>query len=622
MAFNPFAGLHYNLAGGRNKLILAAGAYLVVMLVGWYVAYSSAITSFPLRTGRPPSELEKSAISSSTSAGTLGWVAGAECLFLLLMVPLAVRKAVVTDYTSGMLESHRLTPLSGVRIAFGYLSSAPILAYCLYAAAVLLGAWLCVDAGRLLTMPAGVMLQHWFGGQALLLMMSFLAASAALLLALHAPGKKGAPLLIFFFLGGGSIIQLVPGLRLLLGFATASILISVVTKGLPSISGAGPSLIASALAQIAFSVLFFAAAARKVRVVGGSLFGLNHGLLLVLLFAVVTVVAICVMPSAFSFGDPDLDALSVQLGASLAVASLIAYAPLAAAADQQNASENAAAFGERRSARSRSYIVTIPLLLTALMCAMVMLGSRPDLFVDLSKAKAAGAAAPGSVTIPAGTSLPAGYRLPPGSVVNPDGSITFNPVPIAPHKPEKLSFFSFTGDGALPLAILLMLVMDIAIFVVCMRNQRAAVLWVGIAYVVFRVMPLLADGVQEVFDDLREDSQSVVVTTAVSPADGHTHGTDDDENFEAEDHIIESAAGEGVKNTASNAVDAGADGDSARRKSPLFFGQVSPLGTAILCLARAGNPWPGLAAQALLTAAFVALWYRGLPKPIPAARPA
>ncbi|MDX2199696.1 MAG: hypothetical protein SF069_12090 [Phycisphaerae bacterium] len=621
MAFNPFAGLHYNLAGGRNKLILAAGAFLLMMCVGWYVAYSSTVSSFPLRHGRLPSAVEISKISSETSAGTLGWVAGAECLFLLLMVPLAVRKAVVADATSGMLESHRLTPLSGVRIAFGYLASAPILAYCLCAAAVLLGSWLAIDAGRLLSLPPATMLQHWFSGQALLLMMTFLLASAALLFALHAPGKKGAPLMVFFFLGGGSIIQLVPGLRLLLGFATASIIFSAVRSGLPSISGAGPSLLASALAQIAFSVLFFAAAARKVRVVGGSLFGLHHGLLLVLLFAAVTVVAICVMPSTFRFGDPDLDALSVQIGASLVVVSLLAYAPLAAAADQQNASENAAAFGERRSARSRSYILTIPLLLTALMSAMVMLGSRPDLFVDLS-ANTATPVAPGAFTIPAGTSLPANFQLPPEAIRHPDGSITFNPRAIGPHKPpEKPSFFSFIGDGALPLAILLMLVMDIAIFVLCMRNQRAAMLWVGIAYVLFRVLPLMADGIQEVMEEIRREASGTTAANTVPGSEEHALDADEDGDFESEAEFYErnssAADSAGGAKTGATATSA-----PVRRKSPLFFGQISPLGTAVLCLARAGNPWPGLAIQALITGFFLTLWYRGLPKPIPDARPA
>lgn len=515
MTLNPFLKLHFNLAGGRNKLLIAVGFYALLIVGGWYAGYRFSLidrgANAPI-----PTDAERALIASQVSAGTLGWVGGSQALFLLLLAPLAIRKAVTNDYTSGMLESHRLTPMSGLKVALGYLTAAPIQAYCLYLAALVLGCIFSVDMARGLSIAPEAMLRSWFGAQAALLTLALAATSITLLFSLHSPGKRGVPIILLLAFGGSTIVRFVPAIALAVGLSAAQIILSTFT-GRPLIGmNTGAVMVGSMVVQLAFALLFIAAAARKIRVVQGSLFSVLHGVLLVVLFGVATIVAI--WATGTKSGVADFDSAAAQIGISLGAMIIFAYSPLAAAAEEQSVADRAASFGEHQAPHRRRWYLTMPPLLALLLLATLC----------------------GALYV----------------------------CPAAADSEFSAAVLRRTANGALPLAFLLMFICDFAILARVIRSERPAIRAMIFWFVILRALPLIFDGVRAAATTIEQTQPAPVFADST------------------------------------------------------FLTPLSPIGTMIMCLMNEGNPWPGVAAQALITALFVWYWWRGRPAPAAAvARP-
>jgi hypothetical protein len=383
MMMSAFWRLHYYLGGGKRRLLAMIAIYVALIVGGWYLMFRISSDSWLVANQLPTlPAAERDRISSQTSRAMLGWVAGSQALFLLIMTPAMIRKAIQTDFQTGMIESHRLSPMSGLRIVWGYLAAAPLQAFALYGASLALGGYFAMDAMRVMLLSPLNGLQMWMSGQVLLLSLALLSAAATALFSLHNQGKMGRFIFPFVFIGlmlGGTImLRLAPGIGLLIGFIAAQVIFNALrgAGGLASVTGAvsqaAPVMLLSMGAQLLASGILIAAAARKIRRPDSSLLGLPLGLAITLILSAATIAGM-----AYAGVDDELAAspqtlLAYQLGASLLLLLFVSYFALVAAAEEQVAADRAAHFGEHRPGYHRLYQVIAPAGLSLLLSAVVL----------------------------------------------------------------------------------------------------------------------------------------------------------------------------------------------------------------------------------------------------------
>lgn len=512
MTINPFWRLHYHINGGWRRLVAMVVIYAALLTGGWYMGYRISLASFAAQNpgAVAVTVAQKSLLAAGVSRNMMWWVGGSQALFLLILAPAAIRKAVLTDYQSGMIESHRLTPLTGLRVVLGYVTAAPMQALVLYAASVLIGAYFAADMARSLTLSPVQAVQTWLGGQILLVSIGFLIASVSALFSLHSQGKMGKAFFPFIMIGamfgGGTLLRLVPGVGLIAGYLAGQVIFSALTTG--GMGGAfssfGPVAAWSVAAQLACSLLFIAAASRKVRQPDGALFGLPLGLLFMLIVGAGSVAGIVYAGVDTTLAATVEEASAIQLGATLVLLMLLGYYPLSAAAHEQVAAERAAQFGEHKSPQRRFYVAIIPLLLTM----VLLLVSAASLYLlDLSESWFA-------------------------------------------------AFRRRSGNGAVFAAFFLQYLMDFAIIAMLAGRGKKVFAAILIVFIALRVLPLVLDMVPSV--------------TAAMAAD--------------EEPVLQDATS--------------------------FFSHASPLGTLLVSFTSERGAWIGVAIQAGLTLAALALWRR------------
>jgi hypothetical protein len=188
---NPIAWAHFKVRGGlRSHLWSTAGFILLI---------SAAVTV----TGRlHPSP----GLFSAWTTGMLGM----EMVILVFFGCASIGTAIRRDITVGLLESHRLMPISPGAAIMGYLTGPTLQALNLVAASFLIG-----TATATL---GGVPMERWLMGNFTVVVFaaflwitiafsSFLFKNAfTTLIAVIAPAVSS----------GGSVIQMVPGLRILM----------------------------------------------------------------------------------------------------------------------------------------------------------------------------------------------------------------------------------------------------------------------------------------------------------------------------------------------------------------------------------------------------------------------
>jgi hypothetical protein len=218
MSFRALTSANFQLSGGWRQN---------VVIVGLYAVMTAALATLAYRTAKPADYGDVSAVCLSLITAIQGVV-------VLLIAPGAVRKAVLRDFQTGMIESHRLTPLSGLSLVLGYLTGPTAQAFLVYATGLLLGGMFAGAYGQSLGF-AGVALSAWYGGQLCLLMLGLLVTALSLLAALASAGKANLMVLLLLFgvFGGWFVLPFVPGLALLAGVMSGGWLIGLFVRGGP-----------------------------------------------------------------------------------------------------------------------------------------------------------------------------------------------------------------------------------------------------------------------------------------------------------------------------------------------------------------------------------------------------
>jgi hypothetical protein len=361
MRANPLLWLHFRLTGAWRTNV-------VIVLV--YAALVAVIATASYRMMLP----EESGQVSSVWLGIISAAQGASVLLLGLG---AIRRAVLRDFQTGMLESHRLTPMSSLRIVVGYLIGPPVQAAWLFLMGLVLGTYFALDVARQFTT---VVISGWYALQLSLLILGFMLAGGVLLSAISTAGKANVVAVAFvafviLVISGGMAAAIVPGLALISGTLSVGSLFSSIIRGTGfanALNSNTNSLVVGAVAQIAFGVVFVAAACRKVRGPHRAMFGMALGLLLTALWAVTLVLGIVLMPPGHwlqrEFGDMG----SAQLVASTGAFMLVALFPLVGAAVARFHGDRAAAFAEPQAQRRGREAAIMPVLLGVLAMATLV----------------------------------------------------------------------------------------------------------------------------------------------------------------------------------------------------------------------------------------------------------
>lgn len=351
---NPLLWLHYRLIGPLNALAFV-GVFALLVIGGSGMSY------------RMTSQNEVGQVSSIW----LGIITGGQAVFLLLMMPAAVRRAVLRDFQTGMIESHRLSPLSGFTLISGYLMGAPIQVWLLYGASLFFGTIFSAHYGYTLGVTSTV--PAWYFLQLCMLLLSFMITALTLLIALGTSGKANilGLLSVVCIFGGWMVVAVVPGLALVLGIMSADSLYHSITKS--QILNPSSILLAGGF-QLMFGLIFFFAATRKVRVPERAMFSVFLGTILALLCGGALVAGFSQL-DASSWIVREWDIMTeVQIAASAAVLLLVAYIPLISAAVDASFQDRTLAFGQRIDTSQRRFLSFMPVVLAliSLLCVIGM----------------------------------------------------------------------------------------------------------------------------------------------------------------------------------------------------------------------------------------------------------
>ena len=317
--------LHWNLAGGARGAPLPAIVFGALIIVGMTMTYSF--------TG--------AAGSGGAAQVWMGILTGAQGVFLLLLAPGAVRKAVLRDFQAGMMESHRLTPQSSLQLVLSYIFASPLGTFLLYGMTIPLMLLLLLTASSVPNLRN--LFTGWLFLQIFLAFMSFSISSIMLLISLATQGKANVAggLVLGTIFGGWMLVSIVPGLAVLLGFATFGLLQAIVRRDSMSVTlTTDPFLrwvpLLTVLLQFALACICVAAACRKIRRPEEPTFGVYHGSLLLLTLCCATIVGVPASPLLSWIRDGDV-AREVELIASLVALLVVALIPTFAAATTRGA---------------------------------------------------------------------------------------------------------------------------------------------------------------------------------------------------------------------------------------------------------------------------------------------
>jgi|GEM_PF-2494614 len=335
----------------RVHVQLAGTPRLHLMITGGFLAVVAAFAGFSYY-------VSDSAGYARLDGIWLTIISLAQCAFLALLAPAAIRKALQRDFQSGMVESHRLSPMSNAQIVFGYMIGPAAQALMLYAVSLLAGSFflarLALGTGSFNVATIGSAFGGWCFTQACLMVLAVVTGALSLLIGIVSNGKSNilGIIVAISVLGGWSLVFLVPGLALLLGVMSAGIL----SKFIGAAGGApvdAATIVGSVLLQALLSVILLASACRKFRNPQRSLFSIPLALLLSTWAGITLVAGVALVPkhrwlfagwSGYEF---------LQTICSTAAFMLIGWFALSAAAKERlelDRARAAAADGRGRSA--------------------------------------------------------------------------------------------------------------------------------------------------------------------------------------------------------------------------------------------------------------------------------
>jgi len=358
MSLNPMFWLNLRINGSvsGNFVVVGVFFFLIAALAG---------TSYYFNDPRDHGNID---------GVWLAIVSAAQALFVLILTPAAVRKAVLRDFQTGMIASHRISPMSNLKVVLGYLTGAPVQPFMLYGAGLILGsvfvsrfAWTAQNP-VLGSVPAAM--GGWLVVHACVLMLAALIASLVLLSALATEGKANfaGPLIIAAMMGGWALLFYVPGIALIIGLMGGSAVLAVL-QGNAARDSLQAILLGAAL-QLPLSLIFIAASCRKFRRPWEAMFSVPLAFLLLAFLGFAFVLGIALAPKLETFSDAE-GGLAAQIGASIAVFMIFTFVPLMSAASAMARADAAAAFESPEVGARRRYLLAVPLLVCAVTAAVL-----------------------------------------------------------------------------------------------------------------------------------------------------------------------------------------------------------------------------------------------------------
>lgn len=192
---NPLVWVQFRLLGGWRRL----GWVCIVCIGGFFVAASALW------------RITGGGNFSAFCASALNVVAFLLTILLVIGGSNAVHRAVRKDQSTRMMESHRLSPITGVQALIGYLVGPAVQILFLYALGSVVGVYL--------SSVAKLPVASWIMAVAYLLIAAVMVWSLSIVHALSTV-KGGNPILALILvstMGGFMLVSTVPGLALVLG---------------------------------------------------------------------------------------------------------------------------------------------------------------------------------------------------------------------------------------------------------------------------------------------------------------------------------------------------------------------------------------------------------------------
>lgn len=235
---NPIWSCQYRLQGGQ-RLFIKAGAY-GLLAVGLIMLYHRL--NYPRNAP---------AVTAASALRVLAWV---QVAVLILGGTGAITRTLLRDYTTKMIESHRISPMRSFTVVIGYMFGGTVQILLLYSLGLVLGVALCFIAGS----GSG----DWLMGNLYLLVVAASIWSIAVFAGVGS-GKPGnlAPLIVIAAFTSVALMGVVPGLALFIGAYAVSRCHGFMLGVLGPSSGLGVALAISVLVLVFWSV----AAARRYR---------------------------------------------------------------------------------------------------------------------------------------------------------------------------------------------------------------------------------------------------------------------------------------------------------------------------------------------------------------------
>jgi hypothetical protein len=386
---NAVAWVNFRHTGGLRTHAIIGGVFLLALGVFYtFSHYVAAVNS-------SPGELARTRASVDSTWMVIVSIAAA--IFLLLMSSGAIRSAVLRDFQSGMIESHRISPMSNTSIIGGYLLGPPSMAAVLMLVALIFGSYLSVRTTPSIMLGAGmpavtIALGAWYFTLATVAVLGLFLASLTLLAALATSGKArimGIVIAIGIF-GGWILLAVIPGLSLLLGALSGEAIVRSAARG-----GAGRppmTVVVTAITQLLFSLVVLWAAARKLRAPQSSLFSPMQASVLLALWAATLVLGVVMATVNSSFLMKSEVGASVQVIASVVAFLVVGLLGLDASARECVQLDRVAALGVAGNTRRRTWLSLMPVM-QGLGAAAVfyflmdfMAAATPDFGADLGSA--------------------------------------------------------------------------------------------------------------------------------------------------------------------------------------------------------------------------------------------
>lgn len=161
----PVWQLQYQLLGGSRRLIALLVGSVAILTIAIVATHRLSQMPF-IRISRP----------------VLMFLAGIQMFVTVLAGCNAIHRAMLRDYQSKMLESHRLTPMSNLAVVMGYLLGAPLHTIALFFVFTATGAVVSRFGGR----PVDV----WIFGNLLLLSGTMMLWSGAVFLGMRQESRS------------------------------------------------------------------------------------------------------------------------------------------------------------------------------------------------------------------------------------------------------------------------------------------------------------------------------------------------------------------------------------------------------------------------------------------------